>query len=138
MRQFVSRTLGVVLFLLALCLTVSLFAQNPETKKKSTRSSAKTAKEITVKADEGRLERVTAPVPKGRRTPSAHRDKDADQDQGQGNAKPPELPVFRELTHPREDRLQRGRPFHGDLRTLPQIPPMKFERPEFEEPKVTP
>src|SRR5207244_7248897 len=26
----------------------------------------------------------------------------------------------------------------GDLRALPQIPPEKFERPEFEEPKVAP
>jgi hypothetical protein len=42
------------------------------------------------------------------------------------------------LHHPREDRLRRGQPFHGDLRTLPQVRPEKFERPEFEEPELTP
>src|SRR5207248_9053254 len=39
---------------------------------------------------------------------------------------------------PTEHRLQRGRPFHGDLRDLPQTRPVKFERPEFEEPEPTP
>ncbi|MGB9105845.1 MAG: carboxypeptidase-like regulatory domain-containing protein, partial [Terriglobales bacterium] len=42
------------------------------------------------------------------------------------------------MRHPREEHLTRGKPFHGDVRTLPQVPPTKFERPEFEEPKVTP
>src|SRR5947209_1427715 len=39
---------------------------------------------------------------------------------------------------PREDRLRRGHAFHGDLRTLPQARPQKFERPEFEEPDLNP
>ena len=47
-------------------------------------------------------------------------------------------PSFRVMTHPVEHRLQRGRPFNGDVRTLPQIAPKKFERPEFEEPEITP
>ncbi|HLJ28389.1 MAG TPA: carboxypeptidase regulatory-like domain-containing protein [Candidatus Angelobacter sp.] len=42
------------------------------------------------------------------------------------------------LSHPREERMQRGKPFHGDLRNLPQVPPEKFERPEFEEPPLNP
>ena len=42
------------------------------------------------------------------------------------------------MRHPREEHLTRGKPFHGDVRTLPQVPPTKFERPEFEEPEVTP
>ncbi len=61
----------------------------------------------------------------------------------------PETPVSTDLnpsssvgvttvSHPREERMQRGEPFHGDLRTLPQVPPAKFERPEFEEPKLNP
>src|SRR5947207_862439 len=37
-----------------------------------------------------------------------------------------------------EDRLLRGKPFHGDVRTLPQVHPKKFERPEFEEPNLVP
>ncbi|MGA2001516.1 MAG: discoidin domain-containing protein [Terriglobales bacterium] len=42
------------------------------------------------------------------------------------------------VRHPREEHLTRGKPFQGDVRTLPQVPPTKFERPEFEEPEVTP
>ena len=45
---------------------------------------------------------------------------------------------FRILSHPRESRLRRGHTFQGDLRTLPQRRPRKFERPEFEAPKITP
>ena len=44
---------------------------------------------------------------------------------------------FKGIRRPREGHLGRGRSFHGDLRTLPQIPPRKFERPEREEPKAT-
>jgi len=43
----------------------------------------------------------------------------------------------RAIRRPQEGRLRRGRSFHGDLRTLPQIPPHKFERPERKEPKAT-
>jgi hypothetical protein len=42
------------------------------------------------------------------------------------------------MHHPREDRLVRGHSFHGDVRTLPQTPPEKLERPEFEEPALNP
>ena len=42
------------------------------------------------------------------------------------------------MHHPREDRLRRGKPFHGDLRTLPQARPQKFERLELEEPELNP
>ena len=42
------------------------------------------------------------------------------------------------MSHPREEHLTRGKPFRGDVRTLPQVLPTRFERPEFEEPKVTP
>jgi len=47
-------------------------------------------------------------------------------------------PSFRVKSHPREGRLRRGHSFHGDLRTLPQIPPHKFERPEREAPRARP
>lgn len=49
-----------------------------------------------------------------------------------------QLPTFRVMSHPREGRLRRGHAFDNDLRTLPQVPPQKFERPEFEEPNLTP
>src|SRR5260370_2676908 len=52
--------------------------------------------------------------------------------------RPSTAPAVRVMTPPTEHRLQRGKPFDGDVRTLPQIPPEKFERPEFEEPQVTP
>jgi hypothetical protein len=42
------------------------------------------------------------------------------------------------MRHPREEHLTRGKPFQGDVRTLPQVLPTRFERPEFEEPAVTP
>src|SRR5256714_5304376 len=69
--------------------------------------------------------------------------------QAQNRNPRPEVPVSAELNlssssgittirHPREDRLRRGRPFHGDLRTLPQARPQKFERPEFAEPELSP
>src|SRR5205085_9410546 len=61
----------------------------------------------------------------------------------------PEVPVSTDLNlasssgvstvrHPREDRLRRGKPFHGDLRSLPQVRPEKLERPEVEEPELNP
>ena len=39
---------------------------------------------------------------------------------------------------PKEWRLVRARPFRGDLRQLPQISPVKVERPEREEPELDP
>jgi len=49
-----------------------------------------------------------------------------------------EIPTLRAMGRPREDHLIRGHSFDGDLRTLPQIPPEKFERPEREEPQASP
>src|SRR6266852_400447 len=60
------------------------------------------------------------------------------QSEGQTIERPNAAPPFRVMTHPREYRLQRGRAFNGDVRTLPQTRPQKFERPEFEEPEITP
>ena len=42
------------------------------------------------------------------------------------------------MSHPREDRLARGHTFYGDVRTLPQIPPHKFELPERDDPQRMP
>ena len=42
------------------------------------------------------------------------------------------------MSQPREERLVRGHTFHGDVRTLPQVPPHKFELPEREDPQITP
>ena len=36
---------------------------------------------------------------------------------------------------PTESRMARGRSFHGDLRQLPYIPPVKRERPEHPQPQ---
>ncbi|HEY6251114.1 MAG TPA: hypothetical protein VI685_14225, partial [Candidatus Angelobacter sp.] len=40
------------------------------------------------------------------------------------------------MTNPLEKRLERGQPFDGDVRDLPQAPPERFERPEREAPQV--
>jgi hypothetical protein len=58
--------------------------------------------------------------------------------QAQSEERPGAAPSFRVMTHPTERHLQRGRPFNGDVRTLPQTRPVKIERPEFEEPEITP
>src|SRR5258707_3437271 len=131
MRHSLARTLNVVLFLFAFLVPVSFFGQN-QGPKKPTRSSGKTASETVLQADEGPLVKVKTPIRRELRTPSTDREQD------QGDAKPVEAPSFRVMSRPREDRLKRGKPFHGDLRTLPQTQPEKFERPEFEEPKTTP
>jgi hypothetical protein len=47
-------------------------------------------------------------------------------------------PGITTMNHPREDHLIRGNSFYGDVRTLLQTPPEKFERPEFEEPQLNP
>jgi uncharacterized repeat protein (TIGR01451 family) len=39
---------------------------------------------------------------------------------------------------PKETRLNRAKPFNGDLRSLPYIPPVKKEKPEREPPRVVP
>jgi mucin-19 len=132
-RQFVARSL---LLLFVFCLPLSLFGQDQNTKKPPRSSSKRAAKEVTLTAGEGPAISVKTPIRKDRRTPSAGHDRD--EDQGEGDAQPAVAPGFRVMSHPREDRLVRGHDFQGDLRTLPQMPPEKFERPEFEEPKVTP
>jgi hypothetical protein len=132
MRHPVTRTLSVVLMFLGFILSVSLFGQNRNAKK-STSSSSKTAAEVTLQTTEGPAVKVKAHIKKERRTPSAGQT-GADE----GDSKPLETPSFRVMSHPREDRLVRGHAFHGDVRTLPQIPPEKFERPEFEEPASKP
>src|SRR6202140_3953487 len=132
MRHPVTRPLSVVLMFLGFSLSVSLFGQNRNAKK-STSSSSKTAAEATVQTTEGPAVKVKAHIEKERRTPSAGQT-GADE----GDSKPVETPSFRVMSHPREDRLVRGYAFHGDVRKLPQIPPEKFERPEFEEPASKP
>src|SRR5437660_12000378 len=131
MRAILSR---VALFLIfSFSLSTSFFAQDQHqvAKQKHGRSSHKTSKETVLQADEGGLLRVTTPIAKGRSIPGAS--------QADGGApQMPQVPSFRVMSHPREHRLQRGKPFRGDVRALPQIPPEKFERPEFEGPKVAP
>ncbi|HZS44205.1 MAG TPA: C25 family cysteine peptidase [Blastocatellia bacterium] len=46
--------------------------------------------------------------------------------------------VERAHSRPQEDHLRRGRSFDGDIRTLPRTRPVKFERPEHDEPNIVP
>jgi hypothetical protein len=133
MRQCTARVRSVILFALTALLPFPFFAQDQhqDAKQKHARSSHKNSKEMVLQADEGDLVRVKTPIAKGRSIPGSS--------QADGGApQMPQVPTFQVMSHPREHRLQRGRSFRGDLRTLPQIPPEKFERPEFEEPKVAP
>src|SRR5436190_8846463 len=130
MRHSVLRTFSTVLLFFVFCLPASFLGQAQNSKKPS--SNKRAVKETTLKADEGPWVKVKIPIRKDRRIPLAAGE------QGQGDGKPAEMPAFRVLSHPREDRLMQGHSFDHDLRTLPQIPPEKFERPEFEEPKITP
>ena len=132
MRHSVARSLSVVLMFFVFIASVSLFGQGQKSKKRPSNQAAPEAS--ILKADEGPGVKVTAPIKKERRTPSGA---PAGAFQQSGST-PVETPAFRVMSHPREDRLVRGRSFHGDLRTLPQIRPEKFERPEFEEPAITP
>jgi len=135
MRHFVTRTLSVLLMLFVFILPVSFFGQNQKVKK-PVPPSGKATSEQTFKADDGPMIKVEKPIGKERRTPLARKaDADSEDD---GDTKPVETPSFRVMSRPREDRLKRGKPFHGDLRSLPQTRVEKFERPEFEGPTISP
>ena len=128
MRHPAFHPLSGVLLVLSILLPLSFFGQNPAPKKPGSSSRSETVLHV----DEGSVRRVKGHIPKDRRTFAAHPGS-ASEDDSSG-----EVPSFRVLSHPREDRLRKGHTFHGDLRTLPQIPPEKFERPEHEGPEITP
>src|SRR5882724_3003296 len=132
MRHFVSRPLNALLLFFVFLLPIAIFGQSQNTTKPTPSSGKRAAKEATFTADQGPAIKVEKPIRKERRTPGHKADSE------DGDAKPVEMPSFRVMSRPREDRLMRGHVFHGDLRALPQIPPIKFERPEFEEPQVMP
>jgi hypothetical protein len=131
MRQIVVRAMGVVLmFVVSLPFS---FAQATTAKKPTAKNKKRTDRETVLKAEEGLAMKVQPPARTGRLAPAEKREEGADD----GDAKAPETPVFRVMSHPNEHRLVRARVFHGDLRALPQVHPQKFELREFfEEPKV--
>src|SRR5215831_3334450 len=132
MRRFVARTPGAVLLLLPIFfLPVFSFAQ-AQSAGKANRSGKRTPSQAPLKADRPSPMRAKTPLSRDRKSPSLQ------QDASSGPSKPIEAANFRVMSHPREDRLVRGHSFDGDVRTLPQAPPEKFERPEFEAPQVTP
>jgi hypothetical protein len=122
-------SMGVCFFLSILPL--SLFGQS-QGSKKAKHTSVRTESGM-LKADEGPARKVEGPVIKDRRTPSGQIG-----GANSGSPMPVEAPSFRVISHPREEHLVRGHSFSGDVRTLPQVQPEKFERPELEEPKLTP
>ncbi len=130
MRHLVRRlSVGVCLFVSVL--PISFFGQSQGSKKPK-HASVKAESNI-LHTSEGPAHKVKGPISRDRRTPSGQ----ASGANGAG-AVPVEAPTFRVMSHPREEHLMRGHSFSGDVRTLPQVPPEKFERPEFEEPKLTP
>ncbi len=131
MRYSFVRTLSAVSLFFVFVLPLSFFGQN-QTSKKPAPSVGKTPAETVLHTDEGLAKRVKGPIRRERRTLSGSSANAAD------NPNPVETPAFRVMSHPRQEHLVRGHSFHGDVRTLPQVPPEKVERPEFEEPKLTP
>src|ERR1700682_186062 len=136
MRLSVSRTLSAFVLFFVCALPVSFLAQTQQqtqaTAAKKPTHSRKTTHEKVLTAAEGTAQRAKPNGRRDRKPPSASRTEADDSDQ-------PARPLtFRATGHPREDRLVRGDSFHGDVRTLPQIPPEKFERPEHEEPPFRP
>src|SRR5262245_34019171 len=125
MRRFVARTPGAVLLLCFFFLLSILVLGQTQAAGTPNRAAKRTSSQATMKADRPAAIKVKTPLPKARKRPSLEQDADAP-------SKPVEAPGFRVMSHPREDRLVRGHSFEGDLRTLPQVPPEKFERPEFE------
>jgi hypothetical protein len=83
-------------------------------------------------SDDGPAQRVKGPINRERRTPSGQLGANS------ASPAPVESSTYRVMSHPHEEHLGRGNSFSGDVRTLPQVPAEKFERPEFEEPKLTP
>src|SRR5258708_10086199 len=133
MRHIVSRTLSAFVLFCVFALPVSFLGQTQApVAKKPTHSSRKSAPEKVLTTNDGPAQRAKTSGRRDRKTPSGSRTEADDSDQ-------PARPLtFRATGHPREDRLVRGHSFHGDVRTLPQIPPEKFERPEHEEPPFRP
>lgn len=130
MRQIIAGIIGVVL-MFVVSLSCS-FAQSTIAKAPTAKNKKRSDRETVLKADEGPAVRVQPPLPKGRLAPAVKQKGDDD-----GDAKAPEAPAFRVMSHPNEHRLVRARPFHGDLRALPQVHPRKIELPEFfDQPKA--
>jgi hypothetical protein len=131
MRHAFARSLSAVLMFVAL-LPGSFLGQNQNSEKPAL-SSDKTVPEIgLLKRDEGPAMSVDGGIPKGRLAPGLP------SPAGEASPQPVVAPTFRVMSHPREGRLRRGHSFDNDLRTLPQVAPEKFERPEVEEPQIIP
>jgi uncharacterized repeat protein (TIGR01451 family) len=82
-------------------------------------------------------------VPLNRSTPQKSAQGDRDQDGGQAQrtvapVDPAQRRAAIQKITPKETRLIRARPWDGDLRSLPYIPPVKREKPERRAPGVTP
>src|SRR5258708_3412604 len=131
MRHSFLRVVSVaVLYAVVLFLPPSSFGTNNHSKKQ-TRSSGKTTPETVLLTSEGSALKVEAQISKDRRAPGLPTTPNP-------GSPPAQARSWRATGRPREDRLLRGHAFHGDVRTLPQIPPTKFELPERDEPQPRP
>ena len=126
MSHIVSRTLSAFVLFAVFALPVSFLAQTQQqtqapAAKKPTHSRKSTSEKVLT-ANGGAAQRAKTNGRRDRKTSSASQAGADDSDQ-------PARPLtFRATDHPREDRLVRGHSFHGDVRTLPQIPPARSER----------
>src|SRR5882724_1288016 len=132
MRHSFLRAVSVaVLYAVVLFIPISSFGKNNHSKKPTGSPEKTTPETVLLTGSEGSALKVEAQISKDRRVPGLPTTPNA-------SSPPPQAPSFRATGRPREDRLLRGHAFHGDVRTLPQIPPEKFELPEREEPSPKP
>src|SRR5689334_12645736 len=131
MRQPFPRTLSILSMSLMLMVSICSRGQDRNSKK-APPSSGQAATEVDLlAADGGPAVTVSASILKDFMASGIWAIPDT------GDPPPAQKPSFRVNSRPREGHLRRGRSFHGDLRTLAQVPPRKFERPERKEPKAT-
>jgi hypothetical protein len=131
MRQPFPRTLSVLSMSLMLIISISSRGQDQNSKKPPPSSGQAAPESDLLAADEGPALTISASILKEFMASGIWAIPDT------GDPPPAQKPSFRANSRPREGHLRRGRSFHGDLRTLPQTPPRKFERPERNEPKAT-
>lgn len=128
MTRRTGHVISTILLLIAVALPYQLFASSEREEREEHSTTAtkshrhgKTTKEQTFQS-----------VVFGRYTPG----QSTSQDSPAAQLARPVTPKV--LRNAKEYRLKRARSFNGDLRTLPQVRPERFERPEREEPDPAP
>ncbi len=129
-RSRLRRILSCFALLLAAVIVVPLAAQKSAAQKGAAQKGA------TQKKASRELPSVRAAQP-AKRLPGAQ-DQDRDEFSPRAQAQDPRAELTAGPRIPREFRLRRAQAFDGDVRSLPQTRPPRFERPEREGPDPAP